>query len=304
MPWQSGSSHLGSAGAAFQGEIFNDGMLGQTGWAFTGGLLAGPVALLFLPFLETLWHTASTFKLHRYTDPQHPLIKELLTKAPGTYQHTMTVAHLAEVAGDAVGANALLLRAGAFYHDVGKTADPRYFVENQFNGKNPHDEMDPAESTRIILDHVRNGRKIALEAGIPEVIADFIPQHHGTQLVEYFYHKASKADPAVAPQEEDFRYPGPRPQSVEAAILMICDAVEAASRTLHEPTQENLRKMILFIMEQRLADGQFEECDLTTHDMGRITQALTDSLAASFHTRVEYPWQQEETKEAQAEPGE
>ena len=297
-------SHLGSAGAGFQGEIFNAGMLGQTGWAFTGGLLAGPVALLFLPFLEALWNTASTFKLHRYTDPQHPLLKELLTKAPGTYQHTMTVAHLAEVAGDAVGANALLLRAGAFYHDVGKTADPRYFIENQFNGKNPHDEMDPAESTRIILDHVRNGRKIALEAGIPEAIADFIPQHHGTQLVEYFYHKASKADPAVAPQEEDFRYPGPKPQSVEAAILMICDAVEAASRTLHEPTQENLRKMILFIMEQRLADGQFEECDLTTHDMGRITQALTDSLAASFHTRVEYPWQQEEAKEAQAELGE
>ena len=297
-------SHLDSAGAGFQGEIFNAGMLGQTGWAFAGGLLAGPVALLFLPFLEALWHTASTFKLHRYTDPQHPLLKELLTKAPGTYQHTMTVAHLAEVAGDAVGANALLLRAGAFYHDVGKTADPRYFIENQFNGKNPHDEMDPAESTRIILDHVRNGRKIALEAGIPEAIADFIPQHHGTQLVEYFYHKASKADPAVAPQEEDFRYPGPKPQSVEAAILMICDAVEAASRTLHEPTQENLRKMILFIMEQRLADGQFEECDLTTHDMGRITQALTDSLAASFHTRVEYPWQQEEAKEAQAELGE
>ena len=296
-------SHLNKAGAGFQGEIFNAGMLGQAGWAFAGGLLAGPVALLFLPFLETLWHTASTFKLHRYTDPQHPLLKELLTKAPGTYQHTMTVAHLAEVAGDAVGANALLLRAGAFYHDVGKTADPRYFIENQFNGKNPHDAMDPAESTRIILDHVRNGRKIAREAGIPEAIADFIPQHHGTQLVEYFYHKASKADPTVAPQEEDFRYPGPKPQGVEAAILMICDAVEAASRTLHEPTQENLRKMILFIMEQRLADGQFEECDLTTHDMGRITQALTDSLAASFHTRVEYPWQQEEAKEAQAELG-
>ena len=184
-------------------------------WAFLLlplGLLAGPVALLFLTFLETLWHTASTFKLHRYTDPQHPLLKELLTKAPGTYQHTMTVAHLAEVAGDAVRANALLLRAGAFYHDVGKTADPRHFIENQFNGKNPHDEMDPAESTRIILDHVRNGRKIALEAGIPEAIADFISQHHGTQLVEYFYHKASKADPTVAPQEEDFRYPGPKPQ--------------------------------------------------------------------------------------------
>ena len=296
-------SHLNKAGAGFQGEIFNAGMLGQAGWAFAGGLLAGPVALLFLPFLETLWHTASTFKLHRYTDPQHPLLKELLTKAPGTYQHTMTVAHLAEVAGDAVGANALLLRAGAFYHDVGKTADPRYFIENQFNGKNPHDEMDPAESTRIILDHVRIGRKIALEAGIPEAIAHLIPQHHGTQVVEYFYHKASKADPAVPLREEDFRYPGPKPQSVEAAILMICDAVEAASRTLHEPTPENLRKMILFIIEKKLTDGQFEECDLTTHDMGRITQALTESLAASFHTRVEYPWQQDEAQETQAEPG-
>ena len=296
--------HSGRAGAGVQWEIFNAGMLGQAGWAFAGGLLAGPVALLFLPFLEALWHTASTFKLHRYSDPQHPLLKELLTKAPGTYQHTMTVAHLAEVAGDVVGANALLLRTGAFYHDVGKTAEPRYFVENQFSGKNPHDEMDPAESTRIILDHVRIGRKIALEAGIPEAIAEFIPQHHGTQLVEYFYHKASKANPVVPPREEDFRYPGPKPQSVEAAILMICDAVEAASRTLHEPTPENLRKMILFIIEKKLTDGQFEECDLTTHDMGRITQALTESLAASFHTRVEYPWQQDEAQETQAEPGE
>jgi cyclic-di-AMP phosphodiesterase PgpH len=289
-------SHLNRAGAGFQGEIFNAGMLGQTGWAFTGGLLAGPVALLFLPFLEVLWNTASTFKLHRYTDPQHPLLKELLTKAPGTYQHTMSVSYLAETAGEAVGANTLLLRAGAFYHDVGKTADPRYFVENQFDGKNPHDEIDPAESTRIILDHVRNGWKIALEAGIPEVIADFIPQHHGTLLVEYFFHEASKADPTVAPREEDFRYSGPKPQSVEAAILMICDAVEAASRTLHEPTREDLRKMILFVIENRLADGQFEECDLTTQDIGKITQTLTDSLAASFHTRVEYPWQQQETK--------
>lgn len=292
------------AGSSFHGEIFNAGLLHQAGWAFAGGLLAGPVALILLPLFEMLLNTATTFRLYRYTDPQHPLLKELLTKAPGTYQHTMTVAHLAECVGEAVGANTLLLRAGAYYHDIGKTANPRYFVENQFNGMNPHDEIDPAESTGIILDHVLNGRKIALGAGIPDVVADFIPQHHGTLLVEYFFHKASKAEPAVAPQEENFRYPGPKPQSVEAAILMICDAVEAASRTLHEPTQENLRKMILFVIENRLGDGQFEECDITTRDIGKILQALTDSLAASFHTRVEYPWQQDAKKEAETESDE
>jgi cyclic-di-AMP phosphodiesterase PgpH len=289
---------LNGAGTSFHGEMFNAGMLHQAAWAFAGGLAAGPSALILLPFFELLWNTASTFKLHRYTDPQHPLLKELLTKAPGTYQHTMTVAHLVEAAGETVGANTLLLRAGAFCHDVGKSAAPRFFVENQFNGKNPHDEMDPLESAKIILDHVRKGRRLAIEAGIPDIVVDFIPQHHGTLLVEYFFHKASKSGHAVTPREEDFRYPGPKPQSVEAAILMICDAVEAASRTLHDPTRENLRKMILVIMESRLADGQFEECDLTTRDMGKIAQALTDALAASFHTRVEYFWQQEEKREA------
>ena len=288
---------------SFHGEIFNAGLLHQAGWAFAGGMAAGPVALIFLPLLERLWNTASTFKLYHYADPQHPLLRELLTKAPGTYQHAMTVAHLAECVGEAIGANALLLRAGAYFHDVGKTANPRYFVENQFNGKNPHDEIEPAASTGIILDHVRDGRKIALEAGVPDVIADFIPQHHGTLLVEYFLNKASKAGPSVGLREDDFRYPGPKPQSVEAAILMICDAVEAASRTLPEPTPENLRKMILFIIQKRLADGQFEECDLTTRDMANIIEVLTEALAASFHTRIVYPWQQEDPKKAEAAAG-
>ena len=297
------SAMVGAAtGAGFQGEVFSSGVLHQAAWAFAGGLAAGPTALILLPLLERLWHTASTFELHRYTDPQHPLLKKLLTKAPGTYQHTMTVALLAEAVGEAVGANTLLLRAGAFYHDIGKSAAPQFFVENQFNHQNPHDEIDPSESARIICDHVRNGKAMALEARVPEVVADFIPQHHGTLLVEYFFHKASNADPLATPREDDFRYPGPRPQSVEAAILMICDAAEAASRTLREPTPENLRDLILLIIEKRLTDGQFDECDLSTRDMGQIIRALTDSLAASFHSRVEYPWQQRKERKNESEP--
>jgi cyclic-di-AMP phosphodiesterase PgpH len=294
-------NELNGAGVSFTGEVFNAGLLDQTGWSFAGGLAAGPVALLVLPLLEVLWNTASSFKLHRFIDLQHPLLKNLLTKAPGTYQHTMTVAYLAEASGEAIGVNTLLLRVGAYYHDIGKTAQPKYFIENQFNGKNAHDEIDPQESTKIVLDHVRNGKRLALEAGLPGTIADFIPQHHGTLLVEFFFYKASQAEPTVELREEDFRYPGPRPQSVEAAILMICDAVEAASRTLSEPTRDNIRKLISFVTEKRLADGQFEECDLTTHDLGKIIQVLSDSIAASFHTRVEYPWQQGEKKEPEGE---
>ncbi|MHC1744526.1 MAG: HDIG domain-containing metalloprotein [Syntrophobacteraceae bacterium] len=296
------STLTGAAGAGFQGEILRSGMFHQAAWAFAGGLAAGPSALILLPLLERLWNTASTFELHRYTDPQHPLLKKLLTKAPGTYQHTMTVALLAEAVGEAVGANTLLLRAGAFFHDVGKSAAPQFFIENQFNHQNPHDEIDPRESARIICDHVLNGKTMALDAGVPDVVADFIPQHHGTLLVEYFFHKASSEDSSGRPRADDFRYPGPKPQSVEAAILMICDAVEAASRTLQQPTPENLRKLILLIIEKRLTDGQFDECDLSTRDMGQIVHALTDSLAASFHSRVEYPWQQQQEKKVEAGP--
>ena len=274
--------------------IFNMPCFGLMGWAFAGGLLAGPMALLLLPLGELCRQDASVFVLNKYGDLQHPLMRELLIKTPGTYQHAMTMAYLAQAVGEAIGANSLLLRVAAYYHDIGKTVHPEFFVENQHGGKNRHEDLSPEESNEIIMDHVRNGLKIAHEAGLPEVVADFIPQHHGTLLVEYFYAKAVKANPEAEVREEDFRYSGPKPQSVEAAILMIVDAVEATSRTIEEPTPEKLKAMIRHIIEKRMADGQFDECDLSTREIARMVEVLGHSLESAMHTRIKYPWQQEE----------
>lgn len=297
-----GASHPGlvyvasTAGISPHAAVEETDIFSQMGWALAGGVASGPLALLFLPFMERVWDTASTFKLFKYTDLDHPLMKDLLTKAPGTYQHTMTVAHLAQSVGERIGADSLLVRVGAYYHDVGKTPDPDYFVENQFGGDNLHQALSPRESAEIITRHVENGLRLAREAGLPEVIQDFIAQHHGTQLLEYFHDKACNCSGAGQVPECDFRYQGPKPQRVETAILMIADAVEAASRSLHEKTLGNIEAMVRHIIETRIADGQFEECILSTRDIARIREALIESLAASFHTRVEYPWQKEPEK--------
>jgi putative nucleotidyltransferase with HDIG domain len=261
-------------------------------WAAIGGLAAGPLALLLLPLLEISWATASTFKLNRYMDLNRPLMKELLSKAPGTYQHSMTVAYLSHSVGETIGADTLLLRIGAYYHDVGKMMNPKFFIENQFNGENPHDVLEPRESARIIIKHVRHGMRIGQESGLPKIVVDLLLQHHGTQLMEYFYNIAAKTYPPSTVREEDFRYPGPKPQSVEAAILMIADAVEAASRSLQDPTRKKFEKMVRLILVKRIVDGQFSECDLTSRDLSKIVQSLVDALEASFHSRIRYPWQE------------
>ena len=277
------------------GQLFSSTLAANIVWAFLGGLVAGPIVLLLLPLLEVSLHTASTFKLNRYADPQRPLMKKLQTEAPGTYQHSVTVALMAQAAGEAVGANALLLRIGAYYHDIGKMMGPRNFIENQFNGENPHDAMDPEESANVIIDHVKSGVKTGLESRLPRTVVDLISQHHGTHLIEYFYSVATKTYPPGIVDQEDFRYSGPKPQSVEAAILMITDAVEAASRSLQEPTRKKFEKMIRLIIVKRIADGQFSECDLTTHDIEKIIRVLVDTLEASFHSRIRYPDQQKPT---------
>jgi putative nucleotidyltransferase with HDIG domain len=268
--------------------------------AFIGGLAAGPLALLFVPLLEIWSRSASTFQLNRFVDLQHPLLRELLEKCPGTYQHTMTVAYLAHTVGEAVGANALLLRVGAYYHDLGKFMNPNFFVENQFSGKNSHDDLAPEESSDIIINHVREGRMIGESAGLPEAVLDLIDQHHGSQLVEYFYDKAVKASPHQKPPEAAFRYPGPKPQTVEAAILMVVDTVEAASRTIEEPTPPKIDELIQRLLDKKLHDGQFDECNLTTAELAVIRQKLAEALVASLHSRVKYPWQ--ERSETPPEP--
>ena len=261
------------------------------GWGFAGGILSSPLALLILPVLEVGRHATSNFKLAKYADLQNPLLKDLFNKIPATYQHSMTMASLAQAVGEAVGANTLLLRTGAYYHDVGKMAEPMFFSENQSGGENPHDKMDPSDSARVIINHVRHGEQIAREMGLPEVIVDLIKQHHGTLFVEFFYSKAVKADDGSKPRKKDFRYPGPKPQTLEAAILMIVDSVEATFRSMEAPTQEQIERMILLNIVKRIADGQFDECNVSTRDIAKIVEILTHSIEATFHSRITYPWQ-------------
>jgi putative nucleotidyltransferase with HDIG domain len=204
----------------------------------------------------------------------------------------MTVAYLAQSVGEAIKADTLLLRIGAYYHDVGKMMNPKLFIENQFKGDNPHDVLEPRESARIIIKHVRHGMRIAQEAGLPKVVVDLILQHHGTQLMEYFFNIASKTYPKSTIRQEEFRYPGPKPQSIEAAILMVADAVEAASRAMEDPTRRKFEKMVRLILVKRIVDGQFSECDLTSRDLPIIVKTLVDALEASFHARIRYPWQE------------
>lgn len=272
-------------------KIFDEALTRDIAWGTIGGLIAGPLALLLLPLLEIGWGTASNFKLNRYTDLNQVLMKELLSKAPGTYQHSMTVAYLAQSAGAAIGADTLLLRVGAYYHDVGKMMNPNLFIENQFDGENPHDVLEPRESARIIIKHVRHGMRIGQEAGLPKVVVDLLVQHHGTQLMEYFYNIAARTYPKSTIQEAEFRYPGPKPHSVEAAVLMIADAVEAASRSIEDPNRKKFTKMVRLIILKRIVDGQFSDCDLSSRDLPKIVDALVDALEASFHSRVRYPWQ-------------
>lgn len=268
----------------------------SAGLAFLGGFMAGPVAILFLPLIELSFHVPSAFSLNRYVDLQHPLMKDLLTRAPATYQHTMTVAYLAQAAGDAVGANTTLLRIGAYYHDIGKIENPEFFSENQLDADNPHDDLEPGKSAKLIIDHVKHGQVLGRARGLPEIVVDFIAQHHGTQVVEFFYEKAVEGKQEFEPCKQDFRYPGPKPQSLEAAILMIVDAVEAASRSIRELSPKKIETMIRLLIVKRIVDGQLDECNLSTRDLGKIVETLVNSLIASGHSRVVYPWQKRGTK--------
>jgi putative nucleotidyltransferase with HDIG domain len=272
--------------------IVDQALTADIAWAVSSGLAAGLLALLLLPLLEFGGNTASTFKLNRYTDLNRPLMKELQSKAPGTYQHCLTVAYLAQAVGEAIGADTLLLRIGAYYHDIGKMMNPTLFTENQVNNENPHDALEPRESTKVIANHVRYGMRLGQESGLPKVAVDLVSQHHGTQLMEDYYNMAAQTYPKSTIRKQDFRYPGPKPQSVEAAILMISDTVEAASRILEDPTRKKFEKMVRLILIKRIVDGQFAECDLSSRDLSKIVRALVDALEASIHSRHRHPWQE------------
>jgi hypothetical protein len=256
-------------------------------WGGGSGVLAAVLAVGTLPIWENVFGIITPIRMIELSNPNHPLLKRLLREAPGTYHHSIIVANLAENAAQAVGANGLLARVGAYYHDVGKLNRPYYFRENQLTSENPHDKLNPTLSTNIITSHTKDGVKLAQKYRIPKVIQDFILQHHGTTPVIYFYHTAKNNNKDV--RLDDFRYTGPKPQSPETAIVMLADTVEAAVRTLPDPTPGKIEGLIRRLIKERLEDGQLDECHLTLKDLDSIATAFKDVLCGIFHERVEYP---------------
>jgi putative nucleotidyltransferase with HDIG domain len=236
-------------------------------------------------------------KLVELSNPNHPLLRKLLTETPGTYHHSLMVGNLSEAAAEAVGANGLLCRVGSFYHDVGKTKRPLYFIENQNGGDNPHDKLEPKVSASIIVAHARDGGEMLKAHKLPKPIRDIAEQHHGTTFLKYFYYKtvkqAKEQGTANTYTEDDFRYPGPKAQSKEAAIVGIADCVEAAVRSLNHPTVEQIESIIGKIIKDRLDDHQFNECDLTLRELDQIAESLRETVIGMFHSRIEYPDEKE-----------
>src|SRR5687767_14768137 len=256
---------------------------------FLGGLLTAIFAAGGLPVNESVFGILTDVKLLELSNADLPVLGQLALRAPGTNQHSHAVGQLAEDACRAVGANPLLARIGALYHDIGKVAAPEYFVENQ-QGNNPHDHMRPSQSARIIISHVTYGQKLAKEISLPKKIADFIPQHHGTRTLHFFLRKAqSQAKAGEVIEEKDFRYPGPKPQFKEAAIMMLADSCEAAARSLARPDPENIRAIVVKIVDAIVTDGQLDECDLTMQELTTIREAVIGSLTAIYHARIDYP---------------
>lgn len=253
------------------------------------GILSSILTIGTLPIWEGSFGIVTQFKLLELSNANHPLLRELLHKTPGTYHHSIIVGNLSESAAEAIGANSLLARVGAYYHDVGKINKPYFFKENQYNGKNPHDKIKPSLSTFIIINHVKNGVELAKKHRLPEVIENIIREHHGTTLVKYFYVKSISETDSEKENEENYRYQGPKPQSKEAAIIMLADSVEAAVRAMQDSTKGKIEGLVRKIIKDKLYDGQLDECNLTLKDLDSIAKAFVSILIGIFHERIEYP---------------
>lgn len=256
------------------------------------GFITGVFVQGILPIVERLFRVTTSMTLRELNDASHPLLIRMAEEAPGTFQHSLRIADMAESAAESIGANGLLCRVGAMFHDIGKINKPSYFVENQGGGPNKHNKLSPAMSLLIIVGHVKDGIEMAREFGLPVAVRGFIETHHGTTLVEYFYHAAKQLNASEnnpAPAEFEFRYPGPKPQSREQAILMLCDALEGASRTLAEPTPVRLEQLVHTMAMKRLMDGQFDQSNLTLKELHSIENAITRTICAIYHGRIKYP---------------
>ncbi len=252
-------------------------------------LLMSTVVSASLPFFEALFDIATDIKLLELLDPNHPLLKELVYKSPGTYHHSIVIGNLAEAAAEAIGENPILARIGAYYHDIGKTLKPEYFIENQRPSENKHDRLMPSMSSLIIAAHVRDGVELARSQRLPAKVVDIIQQHHGTSLITYFYQKAKEQQPFGGIAEENYRYPGPRPSTKVAAIVMLSDNVEAASRTLDDPSPARIQALTNSVITRIFLDDQLSMCDLTLKDLRVISKSFNLVLTGIFHHRIDYP---------------
>lgn len=253
------------------------------------GLLVAGLTTFILPWIERRFNITTGMTLMELRDPKQPLLRELQQRAPGTYNHSLNVASIAEDAADSIGARSLLTYVGALYHDIGKMNKPEYFVENQSGGPSKHDKLSPAMSLLVIVGHVKDGVELAREHGLPRPLHHFIEAHHGTTLVEFFFHRAKDQAAGESPEEFDYRYPGPKPQTKEVAILMLADAVESATRSLKEPTPSRIDALVREIANKRLQDGQFDECNLTLRELHTIVATISRSVASIYHGRIAYP---------------
>jgi cyclic-di-AMP phosphodiesterase PgpH len=264
--------------------------------ALVSGIGSAVLTIGLLPFFEASFGILSTMRLIELSNPNHPLLRKILMEAPGTYHHSVMVANLAESACEAIGANGLLARVGSYYHDIGKTRRPNFYIENQMHLENPHDRLPPDKSANIIIAHVTDGSNILKKYHMPKEIIDIAEQHHGTTLLKVFYHKAIQGDTEI--KEEDYRYPGPKAQTKESAVVGIADSVEAAVRSLSHPTPELIESLVKKIVADRLQDGQLNECDITIKEIETVSHALCETLKGIFHSRIEYPEMIKKVKQA------
>lgn len=267
-----------------------DALLLDGAFALGSGLLASVLAIGTLPVWEAIFRVSTPAKLIELSNPNHPLLKRLTIEAPGTYHHSIRTANLAEAGADAVGADALLSRVGAYFHDVGKLKNPEYFKENQ-HGENPHDMLDPKKSARIITEHLTYGYELAKRYKLPREVQKILVQHHGTTVVEYFYHKAQEA--GQEPNEAAYRYQGSKPSTKESVVVMLADSVEAAVTSMDNPDQEQIREMINKLIRKRYNDGQLDESGLNRQDLNDLARAFLGVFNGAFHERVKYPGQEQ-----------
>jgi len=277
-------------------------VIAAIGGALLSGILCTFIAAGFTPVVEYLGGYVTDMRLIEMATLDHPLLKELSIQAPGTWNHSMVMGMMVESAADAIGANTVLARVGAYFHDVGKLRKPLYFVENQFGEENRHDKLSTSMSALIIRSHVKDGIDLARKHGLPEQIVDMIPQHHGTSLIEYFYEKACREikeeeGEAAEVDRSLYTYPGPKPQTREAGILMLADSIEAAARTLSEPTADRIQGMVQKLINKIFASGELNECELTLQDLHKIAKCFTRVLTGIYHQRIAYSEPAEKTSE-------